>query len=91
MVRKIVRQADPRVPVTDVKTEAAQVDQIMNQEIVFARLCSAFAIVALVDRLRRLYRAGFLRCCATHWGDRNQDRSRRTARPKSNQPIRKSS
>jgi predicted permease len=46
-VREIVRQADPRVPVTSVKTEAAQVDQIMNQEIVFARLCSAFAIACV--------------------------------------------
>jgi len=54
-VREIVRQADPRVPVTDVKTEAAQVDQIMNQEIVFARLCTAFAILALVISCVGLY------------------------------------
>jgi len=54
-VREIVRQADPRVPVTSVKTEAAQVDQIMNQEIVFARLCSAFAILALVIACVGLY------------------------------------
>jgi macrolide transport system ATP-binding/permease protein len=54
-VREIVRQADPRVPVTNVKTEAAQVDQIMNQEIVFARLCSAFAILALVISCVGLY------------------------------------
>jgi macrolide transport system ATP-binding/permease protein len=54
-VREIVRQADPRVPVTSVKTEAAQVDQIMNQEIVFARLCSAFAILALVISCVGLY------------------------------------
>jgi hypothetical protein len=43
-VREIVRQADPRVPVTDVKTQAAQIDQTMNQEIIFARLCTAFAV-----------------------------------------------
>lgn len=54
-VCEIVRQADPRVPVTSVKTEAAQVDQIMNQEIVFARLCSAFAILALVISCVGLY------------------------------------
>ena len=54
-VREIVRQADPRVPVTSVKTEAAQVDQIMNQEIVFARLCSAFAMLALVISCVGLY------------------------------------
>src|SRR5258708_4648303 len=45
-VRQIVQQADSRVPVTNVKTEAAQVDQTMNQEIIFARLCSGFAILA---------------------------------------------
>ncbi|HTB10011.1 MAG TPA: ABC transporter permease [Bryobacteraceae bacterium] len=54
-VHEIVRQADPRVPVTSLKTEAAQVDQIMNQEIVFARLCSAFAILALVIACVGLY------------------------------------
>lgn len=54
-IREIVRQADQRVPVTSVKTEAAQVDQIMNQEIVFARLCSAFAILALMISYVGLY------------------------------------
>jgi predicted permease len=47
-VRKIVHEADARIPVTDVKTQAADIDQTINQEIVFARLCSAFAIMALV-------------------------------------------
>jgi ABC-type antimicrobial peptide transport system permease subunit len=55
IVREIVRQADPRVPVTDVKTETAQVDQTMNQEIVFARLCTVFAILALVIACVGLY------------------------------------
>jgi macrolide transport system ATP-binding/permease protein len=54
-VREMVRQADPRVPVTDVKTEAAQVDQTMNQELVFARLCTGFAILALVIACVGLY------------------------------------
>src|SRR5262249_49657820 len=35
-VRSIVSQADARVPVTDVRTQAAQIDQTMNQEIIFA-------------------------------------------------------
>jgi len=35
-------EADARVPVTDVQTQAAQIDQTMNQEIIFARLCTAF-------------------------------------------------
>jgi macrolide transport system ATP-binding/permease protein len=54
-VREIVRQADPRTPVTDVKTAAAQVDQTMNQEILFARLCAGFAILALVIACVGLY------------------------------------
>ena len=45
--RDIVHQADARVPVTNVKTQAAQIDQMMNQEIIFAQLCTAFAILAL--------------------------------------------
>jgi ABC-type antimicrobial peptide transport system permease subunit len=47
-VRAIVRDADARLPVTNIKTLAADIDQTINQEIVFARLCSAFAILALL-------------------------------------------
>jgi predicted permease len=47
-VREIVHHADPRVPLTDVKTQAVEIDQNMNQEIIFARLCSGFSILALV-------------------------------------------
>jgi predicted permease len=54
-VREIVHQADPRVPLTNVKTEAAQIDQTMNQEILFARLCTGFAILALVIACVGLY------------------------------------
>ncbi len=54
-VRTIVSQADARVPVTDVKTQAAQIDQTMTQEIVFARLCVAFAILALLIACVGLY------------------------------------
>ena len=54
-VRQIVREADARVPVTNVKTQAADIDQTINQEIVFARLCSAFAILALVIACVGLY------------------------------------
>ncbi|HJR58179.1 MAG TPA: ABC transporter permease [Vicinamibacterales bacterium] len=54
-VRDIVREADPRVPITSVKTQAADIDQTINQEIVFARLCSAFAILALVIACVGLY------------------------------------
>ena len=54
-VREIVRRADPRVPVTDFKTQAAQIDQTMNQEIIFARLGTAFAVLALLIACVGLY------------------------------------
>jgi predicted permease len=46
--REIVHQVDSRIPVTEVRTQAAEIDRAMNQEIVFARLCTSFAILALV-------------------------------------------
>jgi macrolide transport system ATP-binding/permease protein len=54
-VRQIVHEADARVPVTNIKTQAADIDQTINQEIVFARLCSAFAILALLIACVGLY------------------------------------
>jgi macrolide transport system ATP-binding/permease protein len=54
-VREIVRRADPRVPVTGVTTQAAQIDRTMNQEIIFARLCTAFAVLALLIACVGLY------------------------------------
>ena len=54
-VRQIVHEADGRVPVTNVKTLAGDIDQTINQEIVFARLCSAFAILALLIACVGLY------------------------------------
>lgn len=47
-VREIVRRADPRVPLAEVRTQAADIDRTINQEFTFARLCTAFAILALV-------------------------------------------
>lgn len=54
-VREIVRQADSRVPLFAVRTQVADIDQTINQEIVFARLCTAFAILALVIAAVGLY------------------------------------
>jgi len=54
-VREIVRQADARVPVTNIQTQNAQIDRAMNQEILFARLCSGFAILGLVMACVGLY------------------------------------
>jgi ABC-type antimicrobial peptide transport system permease subunit len=56
-VRETVRQVDARVPVSEVRTQAADIDQTINQEIVFARLCSGFAILALVIACVGLYGA----------------------------------
>jgi macrolide transport system ATP-binding/permease protein len=55
LVRQIVHEADGRVPVTNFKTQAAEIDQTINQAIVFARLCSAFAILALTIACVGLY------------------------------------
>jgi macrolide transport system ATP-binding/permease protein len=47
-VREIVHEADVLVPVSEVKTQVGEINQTINQEIVFAELCTAFAILALV-------------------------------------------
>ena len=54
-VREIVHQADARVPVTNVRTQAAAIDKTINQEITFAALCTGFAILALVIACVGLY------------------------------------
>jgi ABC-type antimicrobial peptide transport system permease subunit len=56
-VRDLVRKADDRVPLADVKSQNAWVDQTINQEITFARLCTAFAILALAIACVGLYGA----------------------------------
>jgi predicted permease len=54
-IREIVHQADDRVPVAEVRTQAADIDRAINQEITFARLCSGFAILALAIACVGLY------------------------------------
>jgi macrolide transport system ATP-binding/permease protein len=54
-IREIVHQADERVPVSNVRTQAAEIDQTINQAIAFAKLCSGFAILALVIACVGLY------------------------------------
>jgi predicted permease len=54
-VREIVHRADARVPVDQVRTQAAEIDQTINQEIIFARLCTAFAVLALMIAAVGLY------------------------------------
>jgi predicted permease len=54
-VRDIVRHADARVPVMHVKTQRALIDGTINQEVTFARLCTAFALLALTIACIGLY------------------------------------
>ena len=54
-IRQLVHDADSRIPLTNVTTQAAEIDQTINQEIVLARLCTAFAILALVIASVGLY------------------------------------
>ena len=54
-VREEVRRADPQVPVSDIRTQAADIDRGINEEITFAELCSGFASLALVIACVGLY------------------------------------
>jgi len=54
-VRDIVGRADSRVPLTRVKTQRALIDREINQEITFARLCTAAALLALTIACVGLY------------------------------------
>ena len=54
-VRDLVQRADQRLPLSDVKSQSAWIDQEINQEITFARLCTAFAILALAIACVGLY------------------------------------
>ncbi len=54
-VREIVRRADPRLPVSDIRTQSADIDRTINQEITFAELCSGFAALALLIECVGLY------------------------------------
>jgi macrolide transport system ATP-binding/permease protein len=56
-VRDLVQRADQRLPLSDVKSQSAWIDQEINQEITFARLCTAFAILALAIACVGLYGA----------------------------------
>jgi predicted permease len=54
-VREIVRQADPRIPVEGLSTQAAQIENELSQETLFAQLSTAFAILALAIACVGLY------------------------------------
>jgi macrolide transport system ATP-binding/permease protein len=56
-VRDLVQRVDQRLPLSDVKSQSAWIDHEINQEITFARLCTAFAILALAIACVGLYGA----------------------------------
>jgi predicted permease len=53
--RRIVAQADARVPVSEISTQARRIDQTIGQERTFAMLCSCFAILAVLIACVGLY------------------------------------
>jgi len=54
-VREIVREADSSVPVTNVVTQAAEIDRTIGREVTFAKLCTGFAVLALLMACVGLY------------------------------------
>jgi ABC-type antimicrobial peptide transport system permease subunit len=50
-----VRQADARVPISNLTTQARQIDQTIGQERTFATLCSCFAVLAVLIACVGLY------------------------------------
>ena len=54
-VQENVREADSRIPVTNAVTQAAEIDRTISREITFAKLCTAFAILALLIACVGLY------------------------------------
>src|SRR5206468_13037081 len=54
-VHEIVREADSRIPVTNVVTQAAEIDRTISQELTFAKLCTGFAVLALLTECVGLY------------------------------------
>ncbi|HYO81076.1 MAG TPA: ABC transporter permease [Bryobacteraceae bacterium] len=54
-VHEIVREADSRIPVTNVVTQAAEIDRTISREITFAKLCTVFAVLALLMACVGLY------------------------------------
>jgi predicted permease len=53
--RQAVRQADARVPISNLTTQARQIDQTIGQERTFATLCSCFAVLAVLIACVGLY------------------------------------
>jgi len=54
-VHEVVRNADSRIPVTNVVTQAAEIDRTINRELTFAKLGTGFAVLALLIACVGLY------------------------------------
>jgi len=54
-VQEIVREADSRIPITNMVTQAAEIDRTISQEVTFAKLCTGFAVLALLTACVGLY------------------------------------
>jgi predicted permease len=54
-VRQTVQRLDSRVPVSNVRTQSSQIEQTISRPVTFARLCTAFAILALLIACVGLY------------------------------------
>ena len=54
-VRDLIQRADAGVPLSDVKSQSARIDQTISQELALARVCTAFALLALVIASVGLY------------------------------------
>jgi macrolide transport system ATP-binding/permease protein len=54
-VQEIVREADASIPVTNVITQAAEIDRTISQEVTFAKLCTGSAVLALLIACVGLY------------------------------------
>jgi macrolide transport system ATP-binding/permease protein len=54
-VHEIVRETDSSIPVTNVITQVAEIDRTISREITFSRLCTGFAVLALLIACVGLY------------------------------------
>ncbi|MGO9259137.1 MAG: ABC transporter permease [Bryobacteraceae bacterium] len=54
-VRRIVREADPRVPISSLITQERVIEQTIGQERTFAMLCTCFAVLAALIAFVGLY------------------------------------
>jgi predicted permease len=54
-VHEIVREADSHLPVTNVVTQDAEIDRTISRELTFAKLCTGFAVLALLTACVGLY------------------------------------